>query len=352
MPQQTLTCGNIDVCVNEAAGGGVIIAGLQIIQLRFGIKIISTVTQGVDLADRICQRAGNGKELTVGIVLVGSHSSTVGVNQAENITLQIGDVVVGSGSFSGGIDQGVGVAGIAIQEIQSNIAIGFPQELAAGVEIVVGYAVYGLAQAQAVAIIGVSIGICSLCGADEVAALSPGKGITAAVVVAQRVAGAVIGNGLAVESRQQISPVGIAVGIGVAGGAVGSGKDIAAQVVGVGPGLAAARSGKQLVQVIVGIGVGGAVSGIGKDIAQNVVGIAIAGSAGKAGVGKAAYLGGSLTVVNIPVGIGLGIDIPGGDGGQPAQEIVAQAYRLAQGLGKQYLALSQKLANSSKTFSV
>ena len=32
----------------------------------------------------------------------------------------------------------------------------------------------------------------------------------------------------------------------MAGGAVGSGKDIAAQVVGVGPGLAAACSGKQL----------------------------------------------------------------------------------------------------------
>ena len=45
----------------------------------------------------------------------------------------------------------------------------------------------------------------------------------------------------------------------MAGGAVGSGKDIAAQVVGVGPGLAAARSGKQLVQVVIGVAVAGSI---------------------------------------------------------------------------------------------
>ena len=45
MPQQTLTCGNIDVCVYEAAGGGVIIAGLQIIQFRFAVVVVATVAQ-------------------------------------------------------------------------------------------------------------------------------------------------------------------------------------------------------------------------------------------------------------------------------------------------------------------
>ena len=35
MPQNTLAGAGITVCVNEAAGGGVIIAGLQIIQFRF-----------------------------------------------------------------------------------------------------------------------------------------------------------------------------------------------------------------------------------------------------------------------------------------------------------------------------
>ena len=184
MPQYALAGGGVGVRIYEAAGGGVIIAGLQIIQFRFGIEIISAVAQGVDLADRICQRAGNGKEFTVGIVLVGSNSSTVGVNQAENITLQIGDVVVGSGSFSGGIDQGIGIAVVIVQEIQSNIAIGFPKELVAGVEVVVGYTVYGLAQAQAVTVVGIGIGLAVDGSGGKPSALSPGKGIAVAIVVA------------------------------------------------------------------------------------------------------------------------------------------------------------------------
>ena len=116
----------------------------------------------------------------------------------------------------------------------------------------------------------------------------------------------------------------------MAGGAVGSGKDIAAQVVGVGPGLAAASGGKKLVQVVIGVGINRTVFRIGSDIAQLIVGIAEAGSVRKAGVAQAAYLGSGLGIVNVPVGIGLGIDIPGGDGRKAAQEIVAQADGLAQ----------------------
>ena len=45
MPQNTLAGGGVGVCVYEAAGGGVIIAGLQIIQFRFAVVVVATVVQ-------------------------------------------------------------------------------------------------------------------------------------------------------------------------------------------------------------------------------------------------------------------------------------------------------------------
>ena len=45
MPQNTLASGGVGVCVDEAAGGGVIIAGLQIIQFRFAVVVVATAAQ-------------------------------------------------------------------------------------------------------------------------------------------------------------------------------------------------------------------------------------------------------------------------------------------------------------------
>ena len=109
-------------------------------------------------------------------------------------------------------------------------------------------------------------------------------------------------------------------------------QDIAAQVVGVGIGLAAAHRRGKLVQVIIGVGINRTVFRIGSDIAQLIVGIAEAGSVRKAGVAQAAYLGSGLGIVNIPVGVALSVDIPGGDGGNAAQTVIAQANGLAQGV--------------------
>lgn len=112
MPQYALAGGGVGICVYEAADGGVIIAGLQIIQLRFGIEIISAVTQGVDLANRICQRAGNGKELTAGVeVVVGC--AVYGLAQAQAVAvvgIGIGLAVDGSGGKPSALSPGKGTA--------------------------------------------------------------------------------------------------------------------------------------------------------------------------------------------------------------------------------------------------
>ena len=72
-----------------------------------------------------------------------------------------------------------------------------------------GYAVYGLAQAQAVAVVGIGIGLAVDGSGGKPSALSPSKGIAVAVVVAEGVAGSVIGNGLTVKGGKQVSPVGV-----------------------------------------------------------------------------------------------------------------------------------------------
>lgn len=72
-----------------------------------------------------------------------------------------------------------------------------------------------LADTQAAIVVSVGIGVCTLYHVDKVTILSPSKGIAGAVVVAQGVAGGIVGNGLPVESRQQVSPVGIAAGASV-----------------------------------------------------------------------------------------------------------------------------------------
>lgn len=47
MPQNTLPGGGVGVCVYEAADGGVIIAGLQIVEAGFGIVVVAAIPQGL-----------------------------------------------------------------------------------------------------------------------------------------------------------------------------------------------------------------------------------------------------------------------------------------------------------------
>ena len=76
----------------------------------------------------------------------------------------------------------------------------------------------------------------------QIAAFLPAECPAGAVVVAGGITGAVIGNGLTVISRQQVFPLGITIGIGMA---IGTG-DVAAEVIGIGVG---GRSNNRLRQL-------------------------------------------------------------------------------------------------------
>ena len=248
------------------------------------VEIVSSVAQGVDA----CQVAGGGNDVAVGVVLIAGHHCAAGIDQLHYIALEVGDVVV----HGAVVLQGEGRSAGIVEEVQGVGAVGFPEQLAAGVVVGVGRAVDSLRGADTVVVIGIGDGMASTDGFGQIPAFRPGEFPLGAVVVAGGIAAAVVGNGLSIVSRQQIAPLGIAVGIAVAVG----GFEIAKTVVGVGIG-GVTRSFQKLALGIVGVGNDFAVrSGVGGNVAKGIIGIAVAGRAGQAAVADLADLGSGLGV--------------------------------------------------------
>ena len=61
--QHTLASGGVGVGIDETGYFGIVITGLQIVELSLGIKNIATVAQGV----HICQGVGGGENVAVAI---------------------------------------------------------------------------------------------------------------------------------------------------------------------------------------------------------------------------------------------------------------------------------------------
>ena len=117
MPDQPLTGGGVAVCIHEPSCGGVIIAGLEVIEAAFGIVVVATVAEWVLLG----QRTGGGEDLAVGVVGITRHGIAAGVHQAHNIALQVGHIIVG-----GPIDlHSIRLAGRIIEEgVGFRLAVG------------------------------------------------------------------------------------------------------------------------------------------------------------------------------------------------------------------------------------
>ena len=67
MSNESLTGGSIRISVDKPSCGGVIIAGLEVIEAAFGIVVIATVAKRVFLG----QRTGGGQDLAVGVIGIG-----------------------------------------------------------------------------------------------------------------------------------------------------------------------------------------------------------------------------------------------------------------------------------------
>ena len=229
--QHSLAGGGVGVGVQESAGGGVIIAGLEVIKASFAVVVVATVAQGVSLG----HGTGGGEDVAVGVVGIAGNGVSAGIDQPHYIALEVGDVIVVGAVALHGVGHSVSV----VEEVQGGVGAGMvlPQQLTAGIAVVDGCAVYDLIIPESVAVVDIGIGLAVYYRFGQSSALAPGKGVPPAIVVAQRIAAAVVGNGLSVIGGQQVSPLAVAIGIAVAGCAVALGKDVAPQVVGIGVGL-------------------------------------------------------------------------------------------------------------------
>lgn len=170
--------------------------------------------------------------LTPGVILVGSDQSTiVGVGagivvaavQGDDVTLEVfGEVVI--------LPVGAGIAGIL--NAKAHGAVALIEEIPQGIlfrsrggepllghgqaihNVVLGITAVGigLPGSQAVYIVLVAVGLSANRNAGQLPSVAPGHGVGLAIVVAQGVAGAVIGDGMAVHGSQQVFPVGVTVG--------------------------------------------------------------------------------------------------------------------------------------------
>ena len=109
MSNQSLAGGGKSICIYKPSCGGVIIAGLEVIEAAFGIVVVSTVAERVLFG----QSTVGGQDLAVGVIGITRHGIAAGVHQAHDITLQVRDIVIG-----GPIDlHGVGLAGVVVEEV-------------------------------------------------------------------------------------------------------------------------------------------------------------------------------------------------------------------------------------------
>ncbi len=76
--------------INKSAHFGVIVSALEVVQPRLGIVVISAVSEGGDVG----QGAGGGENIAPGVVGVGSVDRTGGVDDLQDIALQVSDVEV------------------------------------------------------------------------------------------------------------------------------------------------------------------------------------------------------------------------------------------------------------------
>ena len=169
---------------------------------------ISTVTQGVGFTEGGCHGTGGCQDIAPGIVGVLDDRCAAGIQDGGNVTLDVRHIVV----VRTIVGNRHGCAGCVISKVQRVTAHGHSAQAAAVVNVAVGSGTVGTLCPQTIGIIGHAP-----CGGTvghgcQFSSMLPGIGPGA---VRKRIADGIMGNGLAVITRQQIAPSTVAIDIGV-----------------------------------------------------------------------------------------------------------------------------------------
>ena len=251
MAKHPLTSTEISVGVNEPAVGKVVVPALEVVEARFAIVVIATVTKGVDVPDEGGIRGLFAVSTMHGIVapravVVGRGERAVRVQQRNDVALRVEDVVIERRGRAVVVDHGERLVAVVIHELEGLIAPSLPHDLAGKRCVVVRRAVDRFTGADT----GHVVSIGDLLAVDrrggELAALRPREGIVLAVVVRDGVAGGwevarlrlsliqdILGRAVRRHAREQIRPRGVRVTKGLCDRAVlRDAADIARRVVG------------------------------------------------------------------------------------------------------------------------
>ena len=194
--------------IDKPSPNRVIVPAAEVVQARFGVIDIPTIAQGIRGAEGGGHGAVGGHGRTPGVIGVGHHLSAAGVHKTGNIALgilqiEILDTVIRHRRRPQAV----------VGEVHPIAAPGQVRQSVAQVGIIVRRAVDRLGNALAVGIVAVGDAAATLAHGRQLTAMLPGVGPRA---VGQGIAYGVVGNGLPIERRQQVRPIGVAVGIGSA----------------------------------------------------------------------------------------------------------------------------------------
>ena len=188
--------------IDKPAPNRIIVPAAEVVQARFGVIDVPAITQGIHSTQRGGHSAAGGHGRAPGIVGVGHHLGAAGVHKTGDIAQGIFQVEI----LNAVIRHGRGTQAV-VGEVHPVAAPGQVRQGVAQIGIVVRRAVDGLGNALAIGIVAVG---------DAAAALAHGRQLTAMLpgirprAVVQGVAYGVVGDGLPIERRQQVRPIGIA----------------------------------------------------------------------------------------------------------------------------------------------
>ena len=194
--------------IDKPSPNRVIIPAAEVVQARLAVVDIPAIAQGICSAEGGGHGAVGGQGRTPGVIGVGHHLGAAGVYKTGNVALGILQVEI----LDAVIRHRRGPQAV-VGKVQLVAAPGHLRQLIAQVREVVRCAVDRLGNALAVGIVAVGDAAAALAHRRQLAAMLPGIRPCA---VGQRIAYGVVGDGLPIERRQQVRPIGIAVGIGAA----------------------------------------------------------------------------------------------------------------------------------------
>ena len=250
---------NGSIRIQKPAHLGIIIPAVEVIQPCLGIIVIPPIAEGVGCTDGVAVGIFDACALAPCVVAVlRSKLAAYGVCYGYDVALQIIDIVV---KMIVRISKTNTITSRVVEEPHGALSGLLRQNLTAVEEILRGDAVDRLARSYPVGVIGEAEHIFILCCTRKLSALPS----HVPAEIARRVTDGVVGDGLTVVGRQQITPRAVAVGVAdrmegrakLAGGVVifALTQDIAAGIIFVGKRLALRRAvvANQLVFTIVGI---------------------------------------------------------------------------------------------------